>query len=890
MAFGMFGLEEYYNDLLNEAKSPEEIKRILHYQFVEGKGVPEEVFENILNADPTKKKSYTKWALIHWDSESKLIVKLVKEDKFREIFEYFQSRQNSGLNLSSVGSIEEAVRMLPTNDPVLTKVGNGGPEDNYEIVYDTPDWKIAVPHSYQASVKLGQGCKWCTAGAFGDGPGYYRRYTEYGPLWINFDMRRGEICPVDKKEYPYKRYQFLFEYRNFYGELMDSRDNRVEFENIHMPQEVIDFYGEQDERYAQVINGEYEGEREYTEDDWNDYYETRRENGYTLKASEDSYHDLLLLVKSNDEVPVYSPDGEWFVYDGDDESDPICLKPVPNNPEECVVEPFYNEYYGEDAYPCIILRTTTNEHFACYKENNGSRSSSYWTASPLKNEQSYGTGSLAWFITDRNTLFVCDEKSECDYMIPVGDLNTMSEYDVIVNPEFLYSEISKGDGYLDFYSDGSFIQVNYSNGYSALFYVEKDDFETVISKDVPLYDEGYKIEYDEKNDMCYIRGRFGVHYLSANHWGTPVNYSYDLEEELQDNAYIVRYRHSGDGKYYNIYLKDKNEFLYDSSDIEKLPSKIRPSKNAYSALVYFREGFVDFLNIKTLRKERFEKIDFVNGTDFYVGYNMMLNNGDLQKGVSIFLENGKIIGSFANIQKALYNGRFVVKINEQEPYLGLFDANDAKLYASEYNFERYGVIGDYGEYIVFWNEELQMCIYDSKYQKITMTGIKTMNCCNIISDGYAYKIYKDGKVNVFYKGALLIPENATKIIAELPDHSFAFTTSDNKVMFFNTRLFLNGSKIIIFPSTNGINNEYIKDVHAGAGIMLVTMNLQDDETGNDIECRFYADKNRLIAMTTPAAPNTKENQQKVDAIVNSQITQMAENFNKIYNKISKTKF
>ena len=41
----MFGFDEIYNDLLLEAKSPEEIKKILEYQFVQGKGIPQEILD-----------------------------------------------------------------------------------------------------------------------------------------------------------------------------------------------------------------------------------------------------------------------------------------------------------------------------------------------------------------------------------------------------------------------------------------------------------------------------------------------------------------------------------------------------------------------------------------------------------------------------------------------------------------------------------------------------------------------------------------------------------------------------------------------------------------------------------------------------------------------------
>ena len=91
----MFGINEYYDSLLLEAKSPEEIKKILTYKYVQGKNVPEIVFEKIFNADPTKKKSYANWMLMHWGDEQQWIQKLILEDRLNSFFHYFQSRLNS---------------------------------------------------------------------------------------------------------------------------------------------------------------------------------------------------------------------------------------------------------------------------------------------------------------------------------------------------------------------------------------------------------------------------------------------------------------------------------------------------------------------------------------------------------------------------------------------------------------------------------------------------------------------------------------------------------------------------------------------------------------------------------------------------------------------------
>ena len=108
----LFGLDEMYNELLLEAKSPEEIKKILEYQFVQGKGVPQEILDKVFAIDPTKKKTYTKWVLMQWDNEKDNIMQSLKDGHLQDMFKYFQERANTGLNLLGMKSFEEAMREL----------------------------------------------------------------------------------------------------------------------------------------------------------------------------------------------------------------------------------------------------------------------------------------------------------------------------------------------------------------------------------------------------------------------------------------------------------------------------------------------------------------------------------------------------------------------------------------------------------------------------------------------------------------------------------------------------------------------------------------------------------------------------------------------------------
>ena len=363
----MYGLEEYYNDLLNEAKSPEEIKRILVNKFVTGRGVPEEVLDDVLAIDPTKKKSYTSWLLNLWQTERPLIEDSLENGQIRMLFHYFQTRNNEGLNLCGIPTLREALDMLPEIDTVIEKIGNG-PENDFDIVYDTPEWKIAVPHSYPASEKLGKGCKWCTAGAFGNGPSWYEKYTRtgrngdgrgVGPLWINFDYSARQTG-IDHKEYPYTRYQFLFEWDNYHGEFMDYLDHRIDPSRIpSMPDAVREFYISQNERYRSAIEGDIAQRRR--EQRQRDYDARRQDASRTLKTFGDG--KSLILMPDRDGTNFEVDNVPYRIYFSDDLNDPVSNTIYPREGNPIIDE--------LGAVPGIITRDIDGNEKVLIKNING---------------------------------------------------------------------------------------------------------------------------------------------------------------------------------------------------------------------------------------------------------------------------------------------------------------------------------------------------------------------------------------------------------------------------------------------------------------------------------------------------------------------------------------
>ena len=129
----MFGIDEIYEEMLLEAKSPEEIKKILEYQFVRAKGVPQEVLDRVFNIDPTSKKSYTRWVLMQWDSAADEITEALENGSLKEMFNYFKSESANGLNLPAMASFKEAMEKLPNSTDVLRKSGNADdPENDFD--------------------------------------------------------------------------------------------------------------------------------------------------------------------------------------------------------------------------------------------------------------------------------------------------------------------------------------------------------------------------------------------------------------------------------------------------------------------------------------------------------------------------------------------------------------------------------------------------------------------------------------------------------------------------------------------------------------------------------------------------------------------------------------
>ena len=460
----ILGFNEYIDELLLEAKSPEEVVRILSYKYPE---LPESLIKNLVATDPTKKKSYSSWVL-SVEKNPRKIKEYLDNGRLAEIFDYFRSNAKEGASLTDKDSIEEAERSLPDSSDVLRKTGD--PEaDDFDVVFQDSDWIIAVPHSYKASKKLGENTKWCTADAYGNGLYYYNDYTSSGPLWVNF--KKGEQEVLKGITYPYKRYQFCFERKAF----LDAHDDPFDWEDLDMPESVQKFYEEQGYDLEDLMMSNEARWERYTEQRWDDsrwvideVYLMRPWNDDMVWDDNEENPDYELYNSSYDEVDsLYNSQ----TYDAD------CIV-FRNEEKEFAI---LREKYATDSYSIVIKQPDSNR-----------RSDDVVIYSNLKNFEILGENGSEY-------VAIIDLNGELRYITNEGVLNQQKgdrEFDVETAKIFQNTNVSNND---DFYLEVV------DGGTHALYLADFNDFDLIeiVTSDIPENGKYFVIGEDGKINAKY---------------------------------------------------------------------------------------------------------------------------------------------------------------------------------------------------------------------------------------------------------------------------------------------------------------------------------------------------------------------------------------------------
>lgn len=854
----ILGLEEYYDRLIAEAKSPEEIKRTMEYKFVQGKGVPQEVLNYLLEIDPTKKKNFTNWVLIHWESERNVILSAIKDKTMKRVFKLFKERAGQGLDLNAMKSVAQAIEMLPDVDPVLDKEDGSEEENDFDVVYDTPEWTIAVPHSYPAAKKLGKGCKWCTAGAFGDGQYYYNRYSSKGPLWVNFDRRGSEVCPMDNKEYPYKRYQFLFEWENWAGEFMDKYDHRVNISEMDFPEGVVDFYRSQDERYGEVIeNGpENDAERRRIE-----YEEERTEVAIGVLEYNGRYLDL--MPEENDDCDI---DGvNWYLYDNEDYSDSVFPN-TPYNPEDFLIKSYPNT-----DEPIAILKDYHGYPVLVYGEESDGR----WGGTYFDWEEEddlsirysrevdiIAAGGGKVFAVPTNGgygPYKIKELEDADSDFSIESVEPSEAIEAFIRQ---YKGTNPG---LNTYP-GSFVELIYVNGNRGLLYMDSEGYEFFIHNDRP--ENTHFMPFMKGGKLC-AKGQYFEYELESE---SEANYH--IAEKINDHFFIVEGK---SGK--NIYSVEEKKFVFEHpfKDIEWYSTTACDLAICEDSTGF---RFFDIDNRKwvgdtvddysrPMTSRGFYWACRTEGKDFYIF------SFDRQDGPRIF-------GPFKKMAYQNIHDGYVV-VTDKNGHVNVFDI-EAGRFAIEGEFGVYGTVPQLEKLglVYLGKDKDNVSLYDYFNGTCVLNGVsgrKTPVFYGIVADtnitiwviwdqdltgGYIM-----GNKNIVLKKKLNIIQGG-----RISANAYIPVIDNNRFFYIET----NGIDTSLLPNQNGISLDGINLSQSYDGAIQFTT------TRNGMQIRFNYQpwaKNPIYI----EYPNNPEIGQIVQSIIYPEQVQVRENFNKIYKSI-----
>ena len=126
--------------------------------------------------------------------------------------------------INEIGSLSDLITIISdyTDDFKATRQLSKG-EQALEKVYEDADWVVYIPHTYEASRKIGGDTSWCTASS---DDRYFNMYTKEGPLYVNIRKSDGA------------KFQFHFPT----GQFMDINDEEVSIRELGLSEGLVKFY------------------------------------------------------------------------------------------------------------------------------------------------------------------------------------------------------------------------------------------------------------------------------------------------------------------------------------------------------------------------------------------------------------------------------------------------------------------------------------------------------------------------------------------------------------------------------------------------------------------------------------------------------------------------
>ena len=273
--------------LLKEGK---EINSLVNAFVKKNPNINPKDLEHLFTADPTTVQNsrgtfagkYCTWIGNQYIN-GKLKVGDIPELK-KALTTYNINKSQITIPISNIKSLSDLITIISnyTDDFKATRQLSKG-EQELEKVYEDGEWVVYIPHTYEASRKIGGDTNWCNC--------YFNMYTKEGPLYVNIRKLDGA------------KFQFHFPTRQF----MDSDDKKITLKNIGLSKGLIKFYNNIDPLFLPYIKYDFVGNffNGYAHVELNYKYNFIDTQGKLVSPNQwfngaDDFYDGSAVVKLND--------------------------------------------------------------------------------------------------------------------------------------------------------------------------------------------------------------------------------------------------------------------------------------------------------------------------------------------------------------------------------------------------------------------------------------------------------------------------------------------------------------------------------------------------------------------------------------------------------------
>lgn len=156
----------------------------------------------VWTADPNPKKAYTTWMLTrfaaakHTDHQLKL-EDLERTRGYLELFDQVKARLPQELRdinrFKNTNDLFDAIKdyRQDAGGEIVNQSQEQQMLGEAEVIYDSPQWRILIPKTQQASCYFGRGTEWCTAWVPPKTNNMFDRYNNQGPMYIVTEKSTG---------------------------------------------------------------------------------------------------------------------------------------------------------------------------------------------------------------------------------------------------------------------------------------------------------------------------------------------------------------------------------------------------------------------------------------------------------------------------------------------------------------------------------------------------------------------------------------------------------------------------------------------------------------------------------------------------------------------------